>query len=300
MNNSMYDICIFVCIFTLSLSESTLFADNNVEAQGQVADNAKEQIQTDNAKEQIQTDNAEEQIQTDSAEDQGQDIAKRIEASMSGWKDSQSTLEMVIRSPNGRESHMTLQSKMLEVPDGGDKSLLVFQRPQTVAGTLLLNHSHIKKEDEQWLYIPRSKKIQKISGKLRSSSFLGSQFSFEDMSTFKLKKFRYRLVGEKACGEEMCNILESYPVYQDTAYSKLVSWVDSKSRIQKIEYYDHSGKWLKTLNLKQYEKVSGRFWKPTVSEMVNHQNGKETEIVIKDIAFDTGLSENDFDKPLVR
>ncbi len=233
-------------------------------------------------------------------EEQGLQIAQAMQASVSGWGDIQSDMEMIIRSPNGKENKMALESKMLEVEGDGDKSLILFKLPQSVAGVKLLSHSHIKADDEQWTFMPKTKKINQIGGKAKSGSFLGSQFSFEDLSSFKIEKYRFRYLRDEKCDIEQCSVLAIYPEYKGSGYSKMVSWIDKQSRVQKIEYYDREDELLKTLTINEYKKIDDKYWQPVSSEMKNNQNNKTTELVISNIRLKTGLQSRDFDKSVLK
>jgi outer membrane lipoprotein-sorting protein len=233
-------------------------------------------------------------------EEQGFKIAQNMQAATEGWGDITSSMQMIIRAANGKENTMSLTSKILEVKGDGDKAMIIFDQPQTVAGTKLLSYSHIKQDDEQFLFVPKTGRMQRIAGKSRSGSFLGSQFSFEDLSSFKLQKYRYRFLREEACTQEQCSVLAIYPEYKGSGYSKMISWIDAQSRVQKVEYYDREDELLKTLTIKKYQKVNDKYWQPVNSEMVNAQNGKSTKLLITDIKMMTGLKASDFDKSLLK
>jgi outer membrane lipoprotein-sorting protein len=233
-------------------------------------------------------------------EEQGMAIAKAMQAQASGWQDIQSDIEMILRSPNGKENTMVLSSKTLEVKNDGDKTRIEFKQPQSVAGTTLLSHSHLKEDDEQWLFMPKNKRVQRIAGKSKSGAFLGSQYSFEDLSSFKVEKYRYRFLREEPCDTQTCSVLAIYPEYRGSGYSKMIAWIDAVYRIQTVEYYDRDDELLKILTVKEYKKIADKFWQPVHSEVVNQQNGKSTVMVITDIQLATGLTSADFDKSLLK
>lgn len=233
-------------------------------------------------------------------EEQGRQIAKAMQQATSGWGNIKSDMEMVIKSPNGKTSTLQLQSQSLEASGDGDKTKIVFSAPRTVQGTTLLSHSHLNDDDQQWIYIPKSNRVKRIAGKNKSRSFVGSQYSFEDLASFKMDKYRYRFLREEACGESTCSVLISYPEYKGSAYSKIVSWIDKQSRVQKAEYYDRDQELLKTLTIKEYLHIDGQYWQPRLSEMLNHQNGKSTQLSILKIERNIGLSAKDFDKSTLK
>ena len=53
------------------------------------------------------------------------------------------------------------------------------------------------KDDEQWLFLPSLKRKKRISGGARSGSFMGSEFSFEDLTSGSIEKYNFDLLGEK-------------------------------------------------------------------------------------------------------
>ena len=66
-----------------------------------------------------------------------------------------------------------------------------FVSPADVKGTKFLSYSHIKKDDDQWLYLPALKRVKRIASKNKSGSFMGSEFSYEDLSSFDADKYIY-------------------------------------------------------------------------------------------------------------
>jgi len=55
---------------------------------------------------------------------------------------------------------------------------------------------------------------------------------------------------------------------------------------------------LKTLTLSDYREYSG-IWRAHKLSMVNHQSGKETELLYGDYSFDNGLDEKDFNQSIL-
>ena len=226
--------------------------------------------------------------------DKAQQLALAIEHSSSGWGEIETEMEMIVRSKNGKENKMLLRSQSMEVSKDVDKNRITFTQPRTVAGTSLLSHSGYGQDDRQWMYTPKTKRVKRILGKNRSRAFAGSQFTFEDLSSYKADKYFNRFLRTEACEESQCSVLASYPEYQGSAYSKLISWVDEQNRVIKIDYYDHGGELLKTLTVAEFKKIDDRYWWPMSSHMLNQQNGKATDLNIKDVKLNVGLKESDF------
>ena len=120
--------------------------------------------------------------QEETPEEKGLRIALEASARNDGFQDFTAAMTMVLRDRHGRESVRQMRFKVLEVPGDGDKSLFVFDQPRDVQGTALLTHAHINTQDDQWLYLPALKRVKRINAARRSGSFMGSEFSYEDMT----------------------------------------------------------------------------------------------------------------------
>ena len=66
----------------------------------------------------------------------GYKIAQKMEEADSGWQDELSSSTMVLRNAHGQEVVRELRNKRLEVEGDGDKTLLVFDRPRDIKGTV--------------------------------------------------------------------------------------------------------------------------------------------------------------------
>ncbi len=228
----------------------------------------------------------------------GFDIAARSDRTDLGFADSEVELQMVLRNAAGQESTRALRIATLEKPDEsvGDKSLVIFDTPRDIEGTALLSHAKILDPDDQWLYLPALKRVKRISSSNKSGPFVGSEFAFEDFTAIELNKFDYTYVGEVPCGDLTCDVLERTPRYENSGYTKQVSWVDQTDfQIRKVEFYDRRGDLLKVLEMSNYHNYNG-IWRARKLSMSNVQTNKQTDLLYGDYTFNTGLAENDFVK----
>jgi len=233
-----------------------------------------------------------------SDDNRGFDIAARSDRTDLGFGDSSVTLQMVLRNAAGQESTRSLQITTLEKPDEsvGDKSLVVFDTPRDIEGTALLSHARILDPDDQWLYLPALKRVKRISSANKSGPFVGSEFAFEDFTAIELNKFDYTYVREEACGEFVCDVVERTPRYENSGYTKQLSWVDQTDfQLRKVEFYDRRGDLLKVLELTDYRDYDG-IWRAHKLSMNNVQTNKKTDMIYGDYTFQTGLAANDFVK----
>lgn len=230
-------------------------------------------------------------------ENKGLEISKEAKLRDTGWGDSQSKMRMILRNKKGDEDIRDIRSKTLEVIGDGDKSLTIFDQPRDVKGTAFLSFSHALTPDEQWLYLPSLKRVKRISSRNKSGPFMGSEFAFEDLSSFELEKFTYKYVTEEKCELGQCFVVEQHPVDKTSGYTKRVVWIDTgEYRVNKIDFYDRKGSLLKSLEFDNYEQYLSRFWRSHTQTMVNHQTGKSTVLELSDFEFSTGLSQKDFNQ----
>lgn len=233
--------------------------------------------------------------------DKGLEVARKIDQVNSGWKDQQVTSVMTLRAANGNEVVRHIKTRSIEVPGDGDKTLVVFEKPRDVKGTVFLTYSHKKGNDDQWLFLPALRRIKRISSANRSGPFMGSEFAYEDITSFEVERYTYHFIKSEECnGGLTCLVFERYPLDKNSGYTKQVVYADKDHyRIHQIDYYDRKGDHLKTLTRSNYQKIDG-FWRASHWEMVNHLTKKSTFLIWKDRQFGTGLSERDFDKSTMK
>ena len=239
--------------------------------------------------------------QAETPEDKGLRIAQESSARNEGFGDFTAQMTMVLRDRQGQESVRQIRFKVLEVPGDGDKSLFVFDQPRDVQGTALLTHAHINTQDDQWLYLPALKRVKRISASRRSGSFMGSEFSYEDMSSPEVEEYTYKYLGDEACGELTCTVIEQFPLDEKSGYSRKVIWQDTgELRTWKMELYDRRGSHLKTLTLSGYQQYLDQYWRADEQIMVNHLTGASTVLRWADFRFRTNLDEDEFTQTALR
>lgn len=243
---------------------------------------------------------------TEDSVQRGMDISLKTKTVDQGWQDFTADMMMVLRNAQGQESIREVKMKSLEQLDDGDKSLTVFNKPKDVKGTAFLSYSHAIGADDQWLYLPSLKRVKRIASNNKSGPFMGSEFSFEDLSSFEIKKYTYSYLGEEKLSDEFLQgaeveldtyKVEQVPTDKSSGYSKRIVWIDKDEyRIVKVEFYDRKKSLLKTLSYQDFRLYLGKHWRANTSKMVNHQSGKETELQWNNYDFQTGLAESDFSK----
>ena len=237
----------------------------------------------------------------DTPEDVGLAIAEAARARDDGFGDLTARQVMVLRNREGRESRRELRVQVLEAPGDGNRTLFVFDDPRDVRGTAFLVHAHRADDDDQWLYLPALRRVKRISSSNRSGSFMGSEFSYEDMTPPEVEKFTYRYLRDEPCGESDCTVTERVPTDRRSGYRRQVVWRDKEElRVRRIEYHDRRGAHLKTLSVSNYARYLDRYWRPGTMTMANHLTGKTTVLTWTDYRFRTGLDARAFTRTGLR
>ncbi|HBR95852.1 MAG TPA: outer membrane lipoprotein-sorting protein [Gammaproteobacteria bacterium] len=233
----------------------------------------------------------------ETAEEKGLAIATESKKRDEGWGDMKAQMQMVLRNSQGQESTREIRLQSLELADDGDKSLSIFDKPRDVKGTAFLSFSHPVGADDQWLYLPALKRVKRIASRNKSGPFMGSEFAYEDLTSFEIEKYTYKHLRDEACGDLSCFVVEQYPVDKFSGYKRRVVWIDeAEYRLQKIEFYDRKDALLKTLTYYDYQQYLDKFWRPDLMKMENHQTRKSTDLSWENYAFQNGLSDKDFTK----
>ena len=230
-------------------------------------------------------------------EETGPQIARDARERDDGFGNFTASQAMVLRNKQGKESRRQLRVKVLEVADDGNRTLFVFDQPRDVKGTAFLIHAHKQEADDQWLYLPALKRVKRISSSNRSGSFMGSEFSYEDLGAQELEEFSCRYLRDEPCGELTCSVTGQVPTDRKSGYRRQVVWRDrDELRLWKVEYFDRKDSHLKTLTLDKYERYLDRYWRASEMTVVNRLTGKSTVMHWSDFQFRTDLNERDFTK----
>ena len=230
--------------------------------------------------------------------EKGLAIATEADRRDTGFGDSTAHMLMVLKNRHGQESRREIRLRNLEVINDGDKSLTIFDSPKDIKGTAFLNYTHKMGDDDQWLYLPALKRVKRISSRNKSGSFMGSEFSYEDISSQEIEKYTYKWLRDEIFTGMECFVVERYPVdMKNSGYSRQVSWIDKlEYRTWKVQYYDRKNEHLKTLVMSNYQQYENKFWRALEMHMANHQTGKSTLLQFTDFKFMVNLNDDDFSK----
>ncbi|MFP4622487.1 MAG: outer membrane lipoprotein-sorting protein [Bacteroidales bacterium] len=209
--------------------------------------------------------------------------------------DQKAELSMTLINSRGNERVRELEQFYKDYGEE-EKKIMFFISPADVRNTSFMNWSYDDptKDDDQWIYLPALKKVKRISSDNKDDYFMGSDFTYDDLGERHPDEDKHELLRTETLNGEECYVVESTPKESDYMYSKTVTWVIKDKWIGlKKEFYDDDGDFLKTLMVKEYDKVQG-FWTILHTEMENDQKDHKTIMKFEDLEINTGISDSYF------
>lgn len=209
---------------------------------------------------------------------------------------------MIIYSPSGdkRVRKMEIVSKLY---NGGDleKKLIRFLDPADVKGTGFLSFDYLKKDDDKWIYMPALRKTRRIVSSENAKSFMGSEFSYADMSVPTVEDYNYKFLQEETINGHACYVLEVIPkdkrIANENGFSKKISYIDKKTFVLwKAVYYNLAGEKEKEMTVSSIEEVDTENHKYRFREMtmVNLKNKRKSVLNNNQFKFSPSISDGYF------
>jgi outer membrane lipoprotein-sorting protein len=143
---------------------------------------------------------------------------------------------------------------------------------------LTYDYDNAKKDDAQWLYLPALKKVKRIPSSDKSSSFMGSDFSYFDMTDRNLEDFDFKLLKETKVRGHDAWMIEAIPrtkkIIKESGYTKTVAIVrkDNHVVVRAINFMRNGKK--KYMDIRKLHKQGG-VWLPDEITMTT-KKGKST------------------------
>ncbi len=179
--------------------------------------------------------------------------------------------------------------------------LIVFEDPPDVKDTAFLTWSASDPDvdDDQWIYLPALRKVRRIAVGDRSSSFVGTDFCYDDLADRLVEADEHRLLRSEERDGERYYVIESTPRKKPAPYQKRVVFVNAKNwTVPRIEYFAPSGELMKTLEVSWHE-VQG-IWTWEILDMHDARSGHRTRVEIDQVAYDRAIGEDLFTENAMR
>lgn len=231
----------------------------------------------------------------------GLQIVEKSKQNAKGFEDMTHTVKMILIDDKGETNEREMLVKAMTDENGNAYSLSIFTAPRRENGISLLTVADKGGEDKQYLYLPSTRRVKRITSSNQGSSFRGSEFTFEDLSDQSVENYRFELVKEAPCGDQTCFVVDRFPKSEDSGYSKTEMWIDTQHyRPIKANFFDRDGKLLKTMDTENYRLFNDKFWNPELVTMTNKQTGNSTKMVSVELRMNSGLKTSEFTELAMR
>lgn len=206
---------------------------------------------------------------------------------------SNMTMILIDQDQNKKTRELKVWSK------GDNKRLIKFLSPADVKGVGFLVLDPDTENERMYLYLPAFKKIRRIAGSAKSGSFMGSDFSYDDIGS---TRYSQDYTSRRLKDEGNQYVLElKKKEKSETDYDKLILWISRKTLVvRKVEFYQikrvkqkKKFELIKVMRVKDLEKIK-EYWIPLQIVMENAKKKHTTILKMDEIKVDSGLSNNLF------
>lgn len=212
-----------------------------------------------------------------------------------------SDMEMILIDKNRNERVRKIRSFAKDFGEDTHR-LMFFVHPADVkdTGFLTYDYDDPDKDDDQWLYLPALRKTKRIATSDKSGSFMGSDFTYSDMSSREIEDYYFKLLKEDKVDGHKVWIIQATPkdreTIEETGYTKTVVFVrqDNYVVIRAVNWVE-DGK-LKYMEVKKLERIDG-IWVSTEVHMTTKEGKRPVHMTVlrnQNVKFNQGLDENMF------
>jgi outer membrane lipoprotein-sorting protein len=220
------------------------------------------------------------------ADPTGPEVLAKVDYALNCFKDAVFESKLLVKDPSGssREYIFTTFQK------SPDKRRVIFRSPGDVKGMGVL----IENAETMYVFLPGFQKVRRMGTHIRNQTFMGSDFSFEDMSQTKFAEtFDAKLVGQDA-GNWIVEL--RLKPGKEAEFPVVKLWSDKKMfQPTRMEYFDESGKNLKSQLRLDYKPDSPVHFQPYHIIITDHRrNDHVSEIIFSSTKIDSGLTDEVF------
>ncbi|MCB9964352.1 MAG: outer membrane lipoprotein-sorting protein [Rhodospirillales bacterium] len=226
-------------------------------------------------------------------------VAKANHAAYYQGEDGRARVKMDITDSQGRKRtrDFVILRKDIGDDDKEQKFYVYFNRPADVSKTVFMVWKHVNGDDDRWLYLPALDLVKRIAATDERTSFVGSDFFYEDVSGRNPSEDTHELLEET----DNYYILKSTPKKPDQVeFSYFKSYIHKETFIPvKIEFFDKNGEKYREGSAEAVDTIQGH---PTVTKgrMKDLRSGSETVLSYSSVQYDAGLPEDIFTERYLR
>lgn len=216
--------------------------------------------------------------------------------------DMTSQMLMLLIDKNGKQRKKIFHNFTKDFGEDTHRIMFVKSPAQIKnTGFLTFDYDDESKDDDQWLFLPAVGKTKRIASSDKSSSFMGSDLNYSDMTSRNLEDYDFKLLKEMTIKKIPVWLIESIPrsreIADETGYSKSILAVRKDNfMVLKAKMWTHEGGYIKYLDVKKMVMIDG-IWVGTETH-ITKKRGKtithQTRLNLSNIKFNQALDEQIF------
>jgi hypothetical protein len=215
-----------------------------------------------------------------------------------GGDDGRAYVYMTIKDSQGRERTREFNILRKDKEDGGAQFFYVFfKRPSDVSKMVFMVHKYTDKADDRWMYLPNLDLVKRIAASDKRTSFVGSNFMYEDVSGRNLNEDTHELLQS----DGKYYVIKNTPKKpNEVEFSSYTVQIDKKTFLPvKAVYLDKNGKEYRIVEAVKTAVIDGI---PTVTEskVTDIEAGSSTVSKFSKVKYNIGLKENIFTERYLR
>lgn len=214
-------------------------------------------------------------------------------------EDGKAKIKMTITNKQGQKRLREFIILRKDTKDSGDQKYYVyFQKPADVRKMVFMVHKHtaIDKEDDRWLYLPSLDLVKRIAASDKRTSFVGSDFLYEDVSGRNIEEDEHELINTT----EKYYVVKNTPKNPDTVeFTYYNVSIDRKTFLpMEMEFYNKKDKLYRTIESVKVDNIEVKEGDevivfPTVTKSVvsDFNTSSKTEMEFSDVKYNIKLED---------
>lgn len=224
---------------------------------------------------------------TSAAAQDATEIVRRADEKFRGDESKAELTMSIVRPSWERTISMTVWT------EGTDYSMILITGPARDEGTAFL-----KRDNEIWNWVPRIGRIVKMPPSMMSQSWMGSDFTNDDLikEASIVTDYTHRMVGDSTIAKRDCYKIKLTPKPDaPVVWSNILMWISKDDFLElRVEFYNEYDELVNVMEGSNVKTMGGRLL-PTRLEMIpQDEEGHKTVLQYEGIDFSPDISQRFF------
>ncbi len=215
-------------------------------------------------------------------------------------EDGKARVRMTItdRQDRQRRKEFTILRKNMDEEDRAQRFYVYFHEPADERGTVFMVWKHIDRDDDRWLYLPALDVIRRIAASDKRTSFVGSDFFYEDVSGRNPEEDNHELIRT----DDTYYVVKSTPKPENrdqVEFDSYTTWIHKGTFLPISIQFEQNGEVYREASVRAVEDIQG-FKTVVRSSMKDHSRGSETVLEYTSVEYNVGMPADIFTERYLR